>query len=262
MDKTSKPLCNKCSKTVSLKAYQSATCLRHYHLNCLQKYTAVKDARACCSASYIAMRSQSSARRKSDRQALDRSLSRANVFDSSRTLTNSNENPNDLPLSSAPVHASASQLNRSVSNLTSLSPNLNVEEQLNQYCTLSLDQKLNSLFRQLLNQTNEISEIKTKIQSISDTIENHEDRLEMLETGRADDRAMVEEKLAITEQSIAYSQHQKSLAEIIIGGIPSDSSLPELVIAQKVLQKIDATKYADDIIFAKNAHLKSMLNLM
>ena len=260
MDTVSKPLCNKCSKTVTLKVYQCATCLRHYHPNCLQKYTAVKDARACCSASYIAMRSQSSARRKSDRQALDRSLSRASIFDSSRSFVNSRDNPIESHLATASASAPVSQLRQSATNLLPNSSNQNVDEQFNQYCNLPLDQKMNVVLRQLLNQNNELLEIKSQLHYLSDTIVNHEERLASLETGRADDRALVDEKLANTKQALAYTQHQKSLAEVIIGGIPVESSLSELEIAHKVLQKIDASKYLDDIIFAKKRTFKKHTN--
>ena len=256
MDNATKPQCNKCGKSVTFKVYQCATCLRHYHPNCLQKYTAVKDARACCSASYIAMHSQSSARRKSDRQALDRSLSRANVFDSSRAILNSRENLNERPLSTASVLAPVPHTHQPVTNLLPSSSKLNIEEQLNQYSNLPLDQKLNTLFCHLLNQTNELSDIKSKLQSLTDTIDNHEDRLALLETGRADDRVLVEDKLASTKQALAYTQHQKSLAEVIIGGIPVESTLSELEIAHKILQKIDASKYFDDVIFAKKRVFK------
>ena len=264
MDNTNKPICNKCNKSATLKVHQCATCLRYYHPNCLQRYTAVKDARACCSASFIAMRSQSSARLKSDRQALDRSLSRANAYDSFRTLINSSDNSNQRPLSTATAHTPVSQLQHPVTNFLPSTSKLNVEDQLNQYSNLPLDQKLNTLFSHLLNQTNELSEIKSHLQSITDTIDNHEDRLALLETGRVDDRALVEEKLANTKQALAYTQHQKSLAEVIIGGIPVDSTVSEIEITHKVLQKIDASKYLDDIIFAKKCafkkHAKSNVN--
>ena len=115
---------------------------------------------------------------------------------------------------------------------------------------------MNTLFSYSLNQFNELSAIKSHLQSITDTIDNHEDRLALLESGRADDRALVEEKLANTKQALAYTQHQKSLAEVIIGGIPIDSTFSELEIAHKVLSKIDASKFIDDIIFAKKCTFK------
>ena len=256
MENPTKSLCHKCSKTVTFKVLQCATCLRQYHPNCLQKYTAVKDARACCSAAYIAMRSQSSARRKSDRQALDRSLSRANIFDSTRSIINSSDKPNENPLSSASAKTSFTHPQLLASTVDNSSLKLNIEEQVSQFGNLPLDQKLTSLFRQILNQTNELADIKSQLQAINDTIDNHEDRLALLESGRVDDRTMLEEKLANTKQALAYSQHQKSLAEVIIGGIPAESSLSELVITQKVLQKIDASKYMDDIITAKKRSLR------
>ena len=133
---------------------------------------------------------------------------------------------------------------------------LNVDEHINQFRNLPLDQKLTSLFRQILNQTVEISEIKSHLQSITDKIDNHEDRLVALESGRVEDRGIVEEMLANTKQALAYSQHQKSFAEIIKGGLPVESTLSELEITQKVFLKIGASKYLDDIIFAKKRAFK------
>ena len=69
MDSSAKPLCNKCSKSITVKVLQCVTCERQFHPNCLQKYAAVKDTRSCCFAAYSAIRSQLAAPRKSDRQA-------------------------------------------------------------------------------------------------------------------------------------------------------------------------------------------------
>ena len=85
MSDTRRPICAKCSKSVVNKTTLCATCGR-FHPNCLQKYAATKDARSCCGASFATLSSQLKARRKSDRLALDRSLSRANSFDILRNL--------------------------------------------------------------------------------------------------------------------------------------------------------------------------------
>ena len=230
MDNTAKPLCHKCSKTITVKGLRCATCERYFHPNCLQKYAAVKDARSCCSAAYTAMRYQLAARRKSDRQALDRSLSRANIFDSARSISHSINNFIDhpLPVTLAPGPTILSQQQVILSSTPSSS--LTVEEQVNRFQTLALEQKLCTLYREILTQT---SDFKVQFKQLADSVDNHEDTLTSLELGRADDQVRFEEKLAITQQVIVYSQHQKSLAEVIIGGLPVETSLLELKITQR-----------------------------
>ena len=104
------------------------------------------------------------------------------------------------------------------------------------------------------------SDFKAQFKQFSDAIDNHEDRLTTLELGigRGDDQTRFEEKLASTQQAIVYTQHQKSLVEVIIGGLPIETMLSDIEITQRILQKIDAHIYFSDIMFARRRPVKSI----
>ena len=76
MSDTPKSNCAKCSKSIAYVDKLSAK---------------VCSSERCCGASFVSICSQMTTRKRSDRQALDRSLSRASLFDVIRNLTTSEQ---------------------------------------------------------------------------------------------------------------------------------------------------------------------------
>ena len=108
---------------------------------------------------------------------------------------------------------SQQQISSAFTNLTSSS----LDEQVNHFNTLSHEQKLSTLYREILGQRSELNEFKARFKHFADSVDNLDDRVTSLELRRPEDQVRFEDQIASTQQALVYTQQQKLLAEVIIG---------------------------------------------